>query len=48
MGAVHIAANVASVGGVAAPFAALTDERWTKALHDVGPAADHSEAHKSW
>jgi 3-hydroxyisobutyrate dehydrogenase len=45
---VHIAASIASAGGVPAPFAALTDQHWAKALEQIGPAADHSEAHKAW
>lgn len=45
---VRIAASIASAGSVPAPFAALTDQHWAKALRQIGPAADHSEAHKAW
>ncbi len=45
---VHIAASIADAGSLPAPFAALTDEHWAKALREIGPAADHSEAHKAW
>jgi 3-hydroxyisobutyrate dehydrogenase len=45
---VHMAASIASAGNLPAPFAALTDQHWAKALQEIGPAADHSEAHKAW
>jgi 3-hydroxyisobutyrate dehydrogenase-like beta-hydroxyacid dehydrogenase len=31
-----------------APVLALTDERWSKALSEFGPAADQSMAHRAW
>jgi 3-hydroxyisobutyrate dehydrogenase len=45
---VHIAASVADATGVEAPVVALTDERWARALAEVGPTADHSAAHQGW
>ncbi len=45
---VHIAASVVTAAGVDAPVVALVDERWAKALGDLGPAADHTTAHKAW
>ncbi|WP_432828640.1 NAD(P)-dependent oxidoreductase [Dactylosporangium sp. CA-092794] len=45
---VHIAADIAASLGIDAPVTALTDERWAQALSAVGPAADHSAAHKAW
>ncbi len=45
---VHIAASVAAAAGIAAPVVALVDERWTKALTELGPAADHTAAHQAW
>jgi len=45
---VHIAASVAAAGGVDAPVVALVDERWAKALGELGPAADHTTAHQAW
>jgi 3-hydroxyisobutyrate dehydrogenase len=45
---VGIAAGLAAESGVEAPFTRLSSERWTAALGGLGPAADHSEAHKAW
>ncbi len=45
---VRIAQSVIEAAGADAPVLALTDERWAKALGDLGPAADQSRAHQSW
>ncbi len=45
---VHIAASVAAAAGIDAPMIALADERWAKALGELGPAADHTRAHQAW
>ncbi len=45
---VKIAASVAAAAGVEAPVITLADERWAKALADLGPATDQSQAHQSW
>ena len=45
---VHIAASVAAAAGADVPVIALTDERYAKALTDLGPAADQSKAHQAW
>jgi 3-hydroxyisobutyrate dehydrogenase len=45
---VRIAQSVIAAAGADAPVLALTDERWAKALGDLGPAADQSRAHQSW
>jgi 3-hydroxyisobutyrate dehydrogenase len=45
---VHIAASVVAAAGIDAPMVALVDERWAKALGDLGPAADHTTAHRAW
>ena len=45
---VHIAASVAAAGGADTPVIALTDERYAKALGELGPAADQSKAHQAW
>lgn len=45
---VHIAASVATAAGIDAPMVTLVDERWAKALGDLGPAADHTAAHQAW
>jgi 3-hydroxyisobutyrate dehydrogenase len=45
---VHIAASVVAAAGVDGPVVALVDERWAKAAGDLGPAADHTTAHKAW
>jgi 3-hydroxyisobutyrate dehydrogenase len=45
---VHIAASVAAAAGIDAPAVTLTDERWAKALSELGPAADHTKAHQAW
>jgi 3-hydroxyisobutyrate dehydrogenase len=45
---VHIAASVAAAAGIDAPAVALTDERWAKALSELGPTADHTKAHQAW
>jgi 3-hydroxyisobutyrate dehydrogenase len=45
---VHIAASVVEAAGLDAPVVALVDERWAKALGELGPAADHTTAHQAW
>lgn len=45
---VHIAASVAAAAGTDAPVIALTDERYAKALSELGPATDQSAAHQAW
>ena len=45
---VRIAQNVAAAAATDAPVLALTDERWSKALSEFGPAADQSMAHRAW
>jgi 3-hydroxyisobutyrate dehydrogenase len=45
---VRIAASVAAATDTDAPAIALTDGRWAKALGRIGPAADHSAAHRAW
>jgi 3-hydroxyisobutyrate dehydrogenase len=45
---VGIAASLADAAGVDAPACRLVSERWARALESLGPAADHSEAHKGW
>jgi 3-hydroxyisobutyrate dehydrogenase len=45
---VRIAQSVIAAAGTDAPVLALTDERWARALGELGPAADQSRAHQSW
>lgn len=45
---VGIAANLAETARVDAPLVQLVSRRWTEAADDLGPDADHSEAHKHW
>jgi 3-hydroxyisobutyrate dehydrogenase len=45
---VGIAASLAEAADVDAPTCRLVSERWARALESLGPAADHSEAHKGW
>jgi len=45
---VHIAASVAAAAGADVPVIALTDERYAKALSELGPAEDQSKAHQAW
>ena len=45
---VHIARSVAVAAETDAPVIALADERWAKALGELGPAADQSRAHQAW
>jgi 3-hydroxyisobutyrate dehydrogenase len=45
---VRIAQSVIAAASADAPVLALADERWAKALGEIGPAADHSEAHQAW
>ena len=45
---VKIAASVAAAAGVDAPAITLADERWAKALAELGPATDQSQAHQAW
>lgn len=45
---VRIAASVAAATGTDAPMLALTDERWARALSQLGPQADQSAAHRAW
>jgi 3-hydroxyisobutyrate dehydrogenase len=45
---VHIAASVAAAADLDAPMVALVDERWAKALTELGAATDHTTAHRAW
>lgn len=45
---VRIAQSVIRAAAADAPVLALTDERWSAALRDLGPTADQSRAHQSW
>ena len=45
---VHIAASVVAAAGIDAPAVTLADERWAKALSELGPTADHTKAHQAW
>lgn len=45
---VRIAQSVIQAAAADAPILALTDERWSAALRDLGPTADQSRAHQSW
>ena len=45
---VRIAQSVVAASAVDAPVLALADERWAKALGELGPAADQSRAHQAW
>jgi 3-hydroxyisobutyrate dehydrogenase len=45
---VHIAASVVAATDLDAPLVALVDERWAKALTELGPATDHTTAHQAW
>jgi len=45
---VHIAQSVAAAAETDAPVLALADDRWAKALGQLGPAADQSTAHQAW
>jgi 3-hydroxyisobutyrate dehydrogenase len=45
---VHIAQSVAAAAETDAPVVALADDRWAKALGQLGPAADQSMAHQAW
>jgi 3-hydroxyisobutyrate dehydrogenase len=45
---VGIAENLAEESGVDAPFVRLSSARWSASVAELGPAADHSEAHKAW
>jgi 3-hydroxyisobutyrate dehydrogenase len=45
---VHIARSVAAAAETDAPVLALADDRWAKALGQLGPAADQSTAHQAW
>lgn len=45
---VHIAASVAAAAGADVPVISLTDERYAKAVTELGPAADQSKAHQAW
>jgi 3-hydroxyisobutyrate dehydrogenase len=45
---VGIAADLAETAAVEAPVCQLVSRRWSEALAELGPAADHSEAHKRW
>lgn len=45
---VKIAASVAAAAGVETPAITLTNERWAKALAELGPATDQSQAHQAW
>jgi 3-hydroxyisobutyrate dehydrogenase len=45
---VRIAQSVIKAAAADAPVLALTDERWSAALRDLGQAADQSRAHQAW
>jgi 3-hydroxyisobutyrate dehydrogenase len=45
---VRIAASIVAAAGIDAPVVPLVDERWAQALHELGPAADHTMAHRAW
>jgi 3-hydroxyisobutyrate dehydrogenase len=45
---VGIASTLADAAEVDAPACRLVSARWADALESLGPAADHSEAHKGW
>jgi 3-hydroxyisobutyrate dehydrogenase len=45
---VRIALSVAAAAAVDAPAITLTEERWARALGELGPAADQSQAHQAW
>ena len=45
---VAIAADIARSAGIDAPALELVNERWAQAVAEIGPSADHSEAHKPW
>jgi 3-hydroxyisobutyrate dehydrogenase len=45
---VHIAASVVAATDLDAPVVTLVDERWAKALTELGPASDHTTAHQAW
>jgi 3-hydroxyisobutyrate dehydrogenase len=45
---VRIAQSVIGAAEADAPVLALTDERWSAALRDLGPTTDQSRAHQSW
>jgi len=45
---VGIAAALAQSAGLEAPVCSTVSSRWTQALERLGPARDHSEAHKGW
>jgi len=45
---VGIAATLAEAAGVDAPLTKVVSSRWADAAADLGAAADHSAAHRSW
>jgi 3-hydroxyisobutyrate dehydrogenase len=45
---VRIAASAARAAGLDTPVIALVNERWEKALAELGPDADQSRAHQAW
>jgi 3-hydroxyisobutyrate dehydrogenase len=45
---VAIAADLARTAGIDAPALELVNRRWGEAVEEIGPGADHSNAHKSW
>jgi 3-hydroxyisobutyrate dehydrogenase len=45
---VRIAQSVIKAAAADAPVLALTDERWSAALRDLGQGADQSRAHQAW
>jgi 3-hydroxyisobutyrate dehydrogenase len=45
---VAIAADLAKTAGIDAPALELVNRRWAEAVEEIGPGADHSNAHKSW
>ncbi|HVW19542.1 MAG TPA: NAD(P)-dependent oxidoreductase [Solirubrobacteraceae bacterium] len=45
---VGIAASLAESSGLETPVVGLVAQRWAQARDALGPARDHSEAHKAW
>jgi 3-hydroxyisobutyrate dehydrogenase len=45
---VAIAADIARSAGIDAPTLELVSRRWADAVEEIGPGADHSQAHKPW
>jgi 3-hydroxyisobutyrate dehydrogenase len=45
---VGIAAQMGEASGIEVPACLLVSRRWSEALEGLGPAADHSAAHRQW